>query len=220
MSAQPLTLESVLEMFRKANRRMKKTERMIRETSAQMKDTERMIQENAEQMKETDRRLDQKFQETAEQIKKTHQDIGFLGSRIGDIIENMVGGRIIDKFQALGYDVDDYVRKHAFQNKKLGIAGQIDLMLHDGDVAILIEVKTTLEIADVRKHLERMEKYRQYANAFGYGKHMRFVGAVAGAVIEGDAVDFAHANGLYTIVQSGEGVEIVPTPENFQAKEW
>ena len=202
MSAQQLTYEGVLEMFRQA--------------AEETKEIKRIIQENAEQMKETER----KFQETAEQIKKTHQDIGFLGSRIGDIIENMVGGRIIDKFQALGYEVDDYVRKHAFQNKKLGIAGQIDLMLHDGDVAILIEVKTTLEITDVRKHLERMEKYRRYANAFGYGNHMRFIGAVAGAVIEGDAVDFAHANGLYTIVQSGEGVEIVPTPENFQAKEW
>jgi hypothetical protein len=33
-------------------------------------------------------------------------------------------------------------------------------------------------------------------------------------------VDFAHANGLYIIVQSGEGVDIVPVPENFQAKEW
>jgi hypothetical protein len=220
MSAQPLTFEGVLKLITQQgdefDRRMKETERMIRENAAQMKETDRQMKETDRQMKETDRIV----QETAKQIEKTNQNVGALGSRIGDIIENMVGGRIIDKFQALGYEVDDYVRKHAFQNKKLGIAGQIDLMLHDGDVAILIEVKTTLEITDVRKHLERMEKYRRYANAFGYGKHMRFVGAVAGAVIEGDAVDFAHANGLYTIVQSGEGVEIVPTPEGLQAKEW
>ena len=200
MSTQPLTFEGVLEMFRQANLRMEKTEQMIQETAEQMKKTEQIVQE------------------TAEQIKRTNKDVGALGSRIGDIIENMVGGRIIDKFQALGYEVDAYTRKHYFRNKKLGIEGQIDLILHDGDIAILIEVKTTLETADVRKHMERLEKYRRYADA--RGDTTRFVGAVAGAVIEGDAVDFAHANGLYTIVQSGEAVEIVPLPKTFRAKEW
>ena len=207
MSVQPLTFEGVLTLITKQGDEFDR--RMTEQGDEFDRRMERMIQKVAEQQAKTDL-----------QIERTNQNVGALGSRIGDIIENMVGGRILDKFQALGYEVDDYVRKHAFQNKKLGIAGQVDLMLHDGDVAILIEVKTTLEITDVRKHLERMEKYRRYANAFGYGKHMRFVGAVAGAVIEGDAVDFAHANGLYTIVQSGEGVEIVPMPENFRAKEW
>ena len=32
--------------------------------------------------------------------------------------------------------------------------------------------------------------------------------------------DFAHENGMYVIVQSGEAVEIVQTPEGFKAKEW
>jgi hypothetical protein len=206
MSAQPLTFEGVLKLITQQgdefDRRMKETDRMIRENAAQMKETDRIVQE------------------TAKQIERTNQNVGALGSRIGDIIEHMVGGRILDKFQALGYEVDDYTRNHTFRNKKLGIAGQIDLMLHDDDVAILIEVKTTLEIADVRQHLERMEKYRRYINAWGPGSHIRYVGAVAGAVVRDDAVNFAHANGLYTIVQSGEGVGIVPTPENFRAKEW
>ena len=80
-------------------------------------------------------------------------------------------------------------------------------------------VKTTLETADVRKHLEKMEKFRIYANA-RWKDVPRFIGAVAGAVVDNEAMNFAHENGLYTIVQSGEAVEIVPTPENFHAKEW
>ena len=202
MSAQPLTFEGVLGMFQEVKA-------MIQETSEQMKKTERMIQDLAQQQAKTDL-----------QIERTNKDVGALGSRIGDIIENMLGGRIIDKFQALGYDVDAYTRRHYFRNNKLGIEGQVDLMLHDGDIAILIEVKTTLATTDVRKHLERMEKYRRYINVREPGSPIRYIGAVAGAVVEGDAVNFAHANGLYTIVQSGEGVEIVPTPENFRAKEW
>jgi hypothetical protein len=131
----------------------------------------------------------------------------------------MVGGRIVDKFRALGYDVTFFSRRSTFENKKLGIRGEFDMVLDDGDVTILIEVKTTLETADVRSHIERLEKYRRYVDAKG-GNNKRFIGAVAGAVVLDAAMHFAHENGMYTIVQSGEAVEIVPVPEGFNVKEW
>jgi hypothetical protein len=43
---------------------------------------------------------------------------------------------------------------------------------------------------------------------------------LAGAVVEDDAKDLAHENGMYVIVQSGKAVEIVTPPEGFRAKEW
>ena len=101
----------------------------------------------------------------------------------------------------------------------MGIRGEIDLFLDDGDVAILIEVKTTLEIADVRKHIERLEKYRRCIDAKGNNKR-RFIGAVAGAVVSDEVTDFAQEHGMYVIVQSGKAVEIVTPPEGFTAKEW
>ena len=83
----------------------------------------------------------------------------------------------------------------------------------------MIEVKTTLETADVRRHIERLEKYRRYANASS-GDKRRFIGAVAGAVVSDETAAFAQDNGLYVIVQSGKAVEIVTPPEGFRAKEW
>jgi hypothetical protein len=41
-----------------------------------------------------------------------------------------------------------------------------------------------------------------------------------GAVVSDDVVKFAHKQGLYVIVQSGEAVKIVAPPEGFKAKEW
>ena len=81
-------------------------------------------------------------------------------------------------------------------------------------------MKTTLETADVRRHIGKIEKYRRYAQARGICEHQRFIGAVAGAVVEGDAAEFAQENGMYVIVQSGNAVEIVPPSEGFKAKEW
>ena len=216
MSKKPLTYESVLEMIRKSSR---KGSREIQEIRRLMQDQSAEFDRRSAEFDRRNAELDQKMQKTDRQIKKTSKDIGALGNRIGTIVERMLGRRIINKFQALGYTVEDYSRNHYFQLSKLGIKGEIDLILHDGDVSILIEVKTTLETADVRKHMETMEKFRLYANA-RWNDPTRFIGAVAGAVVDDEAKDLAHANGMYVIVQSGEAVEIVPQPEGFQAKEW
>ena len=87
-------------------------------------------------------------------------------------------------------------------------------------MAILISVKTTLETKDVSDHIEKIEEYRRYTQARGICEHQRFIGAVAGAVVKGDAAKFALKNGIYVIVQSGKAVEIVAPPEGFVAKEW
>ena len=197
----PLTYEGVLEMFRE-------TKLMFQETAEQMKETKRMIQETSEQMKETDRK-----------IKETNRQIADLGSRIGEIVENMVKGKIVDKFQAFDYVITQCAPNVSFKCKKLGIGGEIDLFLENGEVAILIEVKTTLEKADVVDHIERLEKYRRYADATR-GDQRRFIGAVAGAVVKEEAAELAQKNGMFVIVQSGDAVEIITPPEGFMVKEW
>ena len=63
-----------------------------------------------------------------------------------------------------------------------------------------------------------MEKFRRASDM--KGDKRRFIAAVAGAVIDGDAEEVAHENGMYVIVQSGKAVEILPTPEGFVAREW
>jgi hypothetical protein len=99
-------------------------------------------------------------------------------------------------------------------------AGEIDLVLENGDVIILIEVKTRLQVPRVLKHIETMKKYRRWVDSKGRGGNMCFIGAVAGAVVEKDAKDLAHENGMYVIVQSGKAVEIITPPEGVVAKEW
>jgi len=213
MSEQQLTYESVLELIRENSREFT---RSLKEQSAEF---EQMRAQSVREKQERDAEYEKIRQELAQQMKATDKKISALGSRIGEIVENMLGGRILDKFHALGYEVDDYTRNHSFRLSKLGIKGEIDLILHNGDVSILIEVKTTLDVADVRQHIERIDKYRTYADA-RWGDTTHYIGAVAGAVVEDKVVNFAHENGLYTIVQSGEGVEIVEVPKNFKARVW
>ena len=216
MSAQQLTYESVLELIRENSREMREEHRECR----------RSLKEQGD---EFDRRIQERDAEYDRMRKELNRKIGDLGNRIGDIIEHMLCERIIEKFQALGYNVTHpVVRNCSFSSTKLGLYGEFDLTLVDSDIIILIEVKTTLETADVRKHLKKIEEYRNHIATDGFVqphvRHLlpntRFIGAVAGAVVTDEAKDFALENGLYVIVQSGEAVEIVQTPEGFKAKEW
>jgi len=205
----PLTAEVILEMFRESREQFRESRK---EDRKQFRKIREQFREVREQMKETDR----KIRETDEQIKKTSREVGALGSRIGEIIEYMVGGNIVEQFQTLGIEITSLCRYKQFG--KIGIrgkCGEIDVLLENGDLVVLIEVKTRLTHDDVREQIELMEKYRLYGN-----ERRRILGAVAGAVIADNVVQFAHGQGLYVIVQSGEAVEIIPPPEGFVAKEW
>jgi hypothetical protein len=202
MSAQSPTFEDIRELFRETDRRMQETARQMQETDRRIQETERLVDKIARQAKSANRRISD------------------LSTKIGKIIEHMIRGNIVDQFQVLGYDVTDHARNLVYKNKNLGIRGEVDFVLYNGDIVILIEVKTTLETKDVRRHIERLGEYRRCADAKPVKDNKRYVGAVAGAVVSEEVVKFAHENGLYAIVQSGRSVEIVPPPEVFKAKEW
>jgi len=85
-----LTYEGILEMLRQTAEQQK-------ENAAQQKETDRLIQELRREQKEN-----------AAQLKETGKKISALGSRIGEIVEHMVKGNIVGKFQALGYDITEY----------------------------------------------------------------------------------------------------------------
>ena len=187
MSIQQLTHDDILKMFQKTDQRIAK-----------------MFQELAEQQAKTDL-----------QIERTNKKVESLGSRIGEIVENMVGGDIVGQFQALNIAIHSHCRDKTFGTRGTSESGQIDVFLENGDIVVLIEVKTKLTDDDVREHIERLEKYRRY----GKDKR-RIIGAVAGAVVSDDVIKFAHRQGLYVIVQSGVAVDIITSPEGFVAKEW
>jgi len=241
MSVQPLTYESIMEMIREGIRETQELRSSIKEQGAEFdrrmeeqraeyaRKQEEYAQEYAREKKERDAEYAQRMRKTELAMERMCQEVGGLGNSIGRIIEHMIGERIIEKFQALGYNVTHpVVRNCSFSSTKLGLYGEFDLTLVDSDIIILIEVKTTLETSHVRKHLKKIEEYRNHIAAEGFVqphvRHLlpntRFIGAVAGAVVTDEAKDFALESGLYVIVQSGDAVKIIPPPEGFVAKEW
>jgi hypothetical protein len=80
-----------------------------------------------------------------------------------------------------------------------------------------VEVKTNLTNADVRDHVERMEKLRIYADE--HGDRRKLLGAVAGAIAAEEVKIFAVRQGFFVLEQSGDTVRI-GVPEGFKPREW
>lgn len=170
---------------------------------------------------ETDRKLeklfketDEKFKETDEKFKETDKQIGALTGKWGRFVEGLVAPAAERLFRERGIRVDrTYQRVRAHKN---GSGMEVDILAVNGDYAVLIEVKSTLGIDDVRDHLERMSRFKTFFPEYADRK---VVGAVAGIVIDEDADKFAYRQGLFVIAQSGETVTIL-NDDTFQPTCW
>jgi hypothetical protein len=167
------------------------------------------LMEDRERLKETERIM----KENAADFNKR---LGSLTNLFGDVTEAMVAPQICEKFEEFGLvfpRANPNVRINDRVNK---ISFEIDIMLENGDKAMLVEVKTKLTIDRINYHINRIEKMRNYANL--HGDKRTFLGAVAGIVVTDEVKDYALNQGFYFIEYAGENFYI--TPPNGKPKEW
>ena len=161
-----------------------------------------MFQETDKKFQETD----QKFQETREQMKETDRKISKLGSRIGQLIEQLTASNILEKFNSLGYKFTRVSRNHIIEDGKGRFLAEIDLLLEDGECAMVVEVKSLLALSDVKEHQKRLKTIRSYADT--HNDKRKYAGAVTGALINKNAREAALECGMYVVEQSGDTVQI------------
>ena len=180
-----------------------KTEAVIRETDRQIKETAAQLRDTAAQMRETDLK-----------VKQVSTQLGRLGGRWGEFVEGLIAPACIAMFTERGILVDEiYPRvKKVMGGKTL----EIDLLVANTVAAVLVEVKSQLQVEDVRAHLERMAHFKSFFSRYA---DCRVYGAVAGIVVESHADQFAMRQGLFVIEQSGETVRLA-NDEQFQPKVW
>jgi len=165
-----------------------------------------------QEQRETSRTVE----ETSRQIKELGKRFGDFTNSFGDVVEYMISPNLQEKFRDLGYDFQEASTKHKVRDKKNDISFEIDVFLQNGDIAMLVEIKTNLTISDINKHIIRLEKMRKYADL--RGDKRRFLGAVAGIVIEDDEREYALNQGFFLIEPTGENFNI--TLPNGKPKEW
>jgi hypothetical protein len=167
------------------------------------------LQELAERQKETDRILSEKSMEL-------NKRIGALTNLFGEVTEHMLAPDLCDKFRDFGFDFPRANPNVIINDKTNNISLEIDIMLENGDKAMLVEAKTKLTYDRVTKHVERLEKMRRYADI--RGDKRIFLGAVAGIVVTEEVRNFTLDQGFYLIEPAGDNFTI--TPPNGTPKQW
>jgi chemotaxis protein histidine kinase CheA len=156
----------------------------------------------------------------AEERKKSAEDfnrrLGALTNLFGDVTESMLAPHLCEKFRGIGLDFPKANPNSIVNDRVNSIFIEIDIMLENGDKAMLVEAKTKLTVERINKHIERLEKMRNYANL--HGDKRIFLGAVAGIVVTDEVRNYALSQGFYLIEPSGDSYNI--TPPNGQPKEW
>ena len=207
------------ERQRETDRQIKETDRIVKENAERQRETDRQMKETDRQMKETDRQMketDRQMKETDRQIKDFNKRFGEFTNRFGEVVEYMIAPNLQEKFRELGLNFPRANPNSVVSDVDNQIFLEIDVMLENGDKAILVEIKTKLTTVNVKEHIKRLEKMRTYADL--HGDKRSFLGAVAGVVMTVSVKKYALGQGFYVIEPSGETFNI--TSPQGKPKEW
>ena len=203
-TAKKATLEDAWEIITELAKSQKETDRQLKETDRQLKgfgksqeETDRQLKGFGKSQEETDRQL----KETARQLKETDSR---FNSQWGKLVEGLVEGNIAQKFAERGIQVQGTAQR----TKKIldGKQYEFDIIVHNGDEIIVVEVKTTLDVGKVKHFIEKLKCFKkvspEYANKKVYG-------AVAYIVADSGSDKYSENQKLFVIRATGDSASII-----------
>lgn len=161
------------------------------------------------------------IQETEKLFKENGLDIDLLDRLYGSVSEN--SQEMAEEFFKRGLTSRDtifgikYDKIDRLERKNKNLQGEYDIVLHNGQYAIVIEVKFKLHPDDVDDFIER--KLPKFKPLFKEYAHKKVIGAMAALTIPKESYEKAKKYGLLILSQSGENIAVM-NPADFEWKEF
>ena len=181
-----------------------------KETERRQQETERLIQELTTAQKETNRQT----QETDRKIREVNKQIGDLGGKWGRFVENMVAPACETLFMQREIPVHQVSQR--VKKRLNGQTLEIDILVTNENHILVVEVKSSLGVNDVKQLVKDLNQFRQF---FPEYSQKQLYGAVAGIEVEEGADRYAYHQGLFVLAQTGEAVSILNNSD-FHPKSW
>lgn len=170
----------------------------------------RLFKETDAMFKETAARLGQ-LEET---VARTSRNVDAITDKWGRFVEGIVAPAAKSIFRKRGIPVHEVAPR--VEGERDGIAMEIDLLVTNDDAVVAIEVKSTVRVADVDEHLERLANFKKVFRRHG---DARVYGAIAGIDLPPDVARYAYRKGLFVLAQSGDTM-IILNDDGFVPKAW
>lgn len=191
---QPLNFEKVWQMFQETDKMFKETDRLMKE---QFRELDKKFQETDKKFQATDK----KFQENARDIKKLE---ALFTTQWGKLMETLVEGDLVNLLKARGVNVRDTAQR--VKGNYEGTSYEFDIIARNGGEVVIVEVKTTLRIKDVRDFIRKLRKVKVWKPEL---KNNIIYGAVAYLTAESSSDIMAANKGLFIIRATGNSASIV-----------
>jgi len=207
-----LTYEKILELFERQT---------INFDNLLLKEREEREKSNREfeqSRKKSDEEFEKRIKKFDEEDEKLQKKIDGLTGAWGRFVAEMVRPKIVELFQEKGIQIETSLQS-VLGYKDGQKYYEIDLLLINTNVAVVVEIKSSLSVGDVNEHLERLEKIKLVSPKRIDLSGVTIYGAVAGMIVEGEADKYAYKKGLYVLRQKGNLVEIA-NDNKFIPTEW
>jgi hypothetical protein len=190
------------------------TDRRIREVSQEIQAVSLEVRQLSQQVNKEISQVNKEISQVNKQIGQVNKQIGDLGGKWGRFVENMVAPACETLFLKKGIPVHQVAQrlKRHLAEKTL----EIDVLVTNEAHVLVVEVKSTLGVTDVKEFIEDLSQFRLFFPEYA---QKDLYGAIAGIEIEKGVAKFAYRQGLFVLAQSGETVVIL-NDDNFQPKCW
>jgi hypothetical protein len=204
------SFEEIWAIIQESNEIQMETKRIMKESAKEAAEWRKEAAERRKEVTEWRREIERIMKENSRQLGDVH-------NRLGELIEHIVLPNILQKVKPLGYGFKNVRKRYEFTDKNYRVIAEADILLINGEYLMIIEVKTVLKTKDIDNHMKRLEKIREHACP--PADSHKFIGCVAGAVVDETVKKYAHKKGLYVLEQSGDTLKL-DVPDGFNPKVW
>lgn len=181
---------------------------LFRENDLQIKELLRSQQETDRKFQETDR----KFQDTDRKLNQLEQ---LFTSQWGKLMESLVEGDLVNLLVQRGIAITDTTTR--LKGKRPGGGNyEFDIIAHNGEEVVVVEVKTTLRPDDVKNFLDKLDHLKDWIPRYAQN---RIYGAMAWLTADASAEAMAIKRGLFSIRATGDSASIQNDPA-FTPQAW
>jgi len=185
----------------------KETAIQFKETDTRFKETEKILNQKYSEIWDMFKDTDTKFKDTDAKFKETDKKINeanaLFTSQWGKLIESLVKGDLVNILKNRGIDVHDTSERRKGNHE--GENYEFDIIAHNGTEIVIVEVKTTLRVNDVKSFLSKLSKTKLWLAEY---KNFKIYGAIAYLKAEEASDIMAMNNGLFSIRATGNSAAI------------
>ncbi|MEA5617905.1 DUF3782 domain-containing protein [Cronbergia sp. UHCC 0137] len=224
-----ITLEDIYALFRESEQQRKQQQQAFEERQRvyeqemadlrlereqQQQAFQKAFEERQQAFEERQRVYEQEMADLRKIVAQTNKQVGGITSRWGEFVENLVRPATARLFQEQGINVHHTALRVDAQDTQGSL--EIDILAENTNEVVAIEVKSHLEVRDVKRFLQILERFKM---AFPKYQSYQLYGAVAGIKIDERADIYAVQEGLFVIKPAGDSV-IIANNSKFEPKVW